>query len=90
MKKNWSKNVLALSVWAAASVYGGGASAAIVGAADVVPAATFDWGTNGPDKWGQVGIQGSGAVAVTADFPNQSNGSMRLDLPATSDKAGLA
>lgn len=90
MKKNWSKNVLALSVWAAASVYGGGASAAIVGAADVVPAKTFDWGTNGPDKWGQVGIQGGGAVAVTADFPNQSNGSMRLDLPAASDKAGLA
>jgi len=57
--------------------------AAVVAAADVVPEATFQWGSNGPDKWGQVGLTGGGAANVTTDFPNQTNGSMRLDLPVT-------
>ncbi|QIL72056.1 IPTL-CTERM sorting domain-containing protein [Diaphorobacter sp. HDW4B] len=82
--------VIVGSILALAMGCGSGASAAVVAAADVVPEATFQWGTNGPDKWGQVGISSGGTANVTSDFPNNTNGSMRLELPNTSSKAGLA
>ncbi|QMV74884.1 hypothetical protein HS961_19710 [Comamonas piscis] len=66
------------------------AGAGVVAAADVVPEATFQWGSSGPDRWGQVGLTAGGGVQVTTDFANSGNGSMRLDLPGTSAKAGLA
>jgi len=62
----------------------------VVAAADVVPEATFQWGSSGPDQWGQVGQTSAGLAWVTTDFPNSGNGSLRLDLPVTSSKAGLA
>lgn len=64
--------------------------AAVVAAADVVPQATFIWGTNGPDKWGQVGLSAGGTAEVTAEFPRNTGGSVRLGLVNTSDKAGVA
>lgn len=66
------------------------ANAAVVAAADVVPEATFQWGSSGPDQWGQVGLTSAGQAKVTTDFPNSGNGSLRLELPVTSSKAGLA
>ena len=39
---------------------------------------------------GQVGQTSSGSANVTADFPNSTNGSMRLDLSNTCSKAGVA
>ena len=66
------------------------ANAAVVAAADVVPEATFQWGSSGPDQWGQVGLTSAGQAKVTTDFPNNGNGSLRLELPVTSSKAGLA
>lgn len=66
------------------------AGASVVAAADVVPQATFQWGSSGPDRWGQVGLTAGGGAQVTTDFANSGNGSMRLDLPGTSAKAGLA
>lgn len=66
------------------------ANAAVVAAADVVPETSFQWGSSGPDQWGQVGLTSAGQAKVTTDFPNNGNGSLRLDLPVTSSKAGLA
>lgn len=66
------------------------AGAGVVAAADVVPQAAFQWGSSGPDRWGQVGLTAGGGAQVTTDFANSGNGSMRLDLPGTSAKAGLA
>lgn len=86
----WSSKLTIGSILVAAWLCGTSASAAVVAAADVVPEATFQWGTNGPDKWGQVGLSSSGTVNVTADFPRDGNGSMRLDLPNTFSKSGLA
>ena len=86
----WPGRTVANSLWLAAALWGADASAAVVAASDVVRDDTFLWGTNGPDKWGQVGLTSGGLVKVTSDFPNQSNGSMRLDLPNTNSKAGLA
>ena len=78
------------AVWFWACLWTPGASAAVVAAADVVPEATFQWGSSGPDQWGQVGQTRAGLAWVTTDFPNSGNGSLRLDLPVTSSKAGLA
>ena len=78
------------AVWFWACLWAPGASAAVVAAADVVPEATFQWGSSGPDQWGQVGQTSAGLAWVTTDFPNSGNGSLRLDLPVTSSKAGLA
>nr|WP_312988405.1 hypothetical protein [Comamonas koreensis] len=78
------------AVWFWACLWAQGASAAVVAAADVVPEATFQWGSSGPNQWGQVGLTGAGLAQVTTDFPNSGNGSLRLDLPVTSSKAGLA
>lgn len=78
------------AVWFWACLWVPGASAAVVAAADVVPEATFQWGSSGPDQWGQVGQTSAGLARVTTDFPNSGNGSLRLDLPVTSSKAGLA
>jgi hypothetical protein len=66
------------------------ANAAVVAAADVVPEATFQWGSSGPDQWGQVGLTSAGQAQVTKDFANSGNGSLRLELPVTTSKAGLA
>lgn len=74
------------SVWLGAQR----ANAAVVAAADVVPEATFQWGSSGPDQWGQVGLTSAGQAKVTKDFANSGNGSLRLELPVTSSKAGLA
>lgn len=78
------------SVFVPALLFGVGANASIVAAADVVPEAVFQWGSSGPDQWGQVGLTSGGKASVTTDFPNQTNGSLRLDLPVTTAKAGLA
>lgn len=78
------------SVLVPALLVGVGANASIVAAADVVPEAIFQWGSSGPDQWGQVGLTNGGKASVTTDFPNQTNGSLRLDLPVTTAKAGLA
>lgn len=81
---------LFLCVLVFASLLGASARASVVAAADVVPEATFQWGSSGPDQWGQVGLTSGGLAQVTTDFPNSSNGSLRLDLPITTSKAGLA
>ncbi|MCS4292063.1 hypothetical protein M2375_000258 [Comamonas sp. BIGb0152] len=81
---------LFLCVLVLASLLGASARASVVAAADVVPEATFQWGSSGPDQWGQVGLTSGGLAQVTTDFPNSSNGSLRLDLPITTSKAGLA
>lgn len=88
--KLWSRKwVLSLAL-APVLLLGGGARAEVVAAADVVPEATFQWGSSGPDQWGQVGLTSGGTANVTTDFPSNGNGSLRLDLPVISAKAGLA
>ena len=95
------KKILCTSL---AAMLVGGANAATVFPADIVNAATFNWGSgpngvyeNTPenddinDQWGEIDLRGAGTVAVTGNFLH--NGSGSLEFGANGDaqaKAGVA
>ena len=86
-----AKNMILASALVSALACSGLAGAATILPADLVPEATFVYGTNGPGMWGQIEQQSGGTATITKDFPRSGNGSLKIDLPngaPTSSKAG--